>query len=180
MEHITMRIYSYKELDEEIKRRIKVRQWFADYMEIYYKDSEEEIIQLWQEKLETMGFEDAEIQYSGFYQQGSGACFHANHKHGRIVIYGRGTFPEAMMFDPHCFDWGEPMISGEKQEKILHFAKEQAGKIYMDLQTAYDAVYDNDDYIGDIFDGNDIMFSVLGTPFMVDSDSSTEMYIPMY
>lgn len=180
MKHITMRIYSYKELDEEIKHRIKSRQWFADYMEEQYNWASMEIIQFWQEKLETMGFEVAEIQYSGFYSQGSGACFTADHKHGRITIYGRRTFPEAMMVDPHCFDWGEPMISGDKQEKILHFAKEQANKIYMDLQTAYDTIYDNDDYIGDIFDGNGIMFSVQGTPFLVDSDSGMEMYVPLY
>jgi hypothetical protein len=179
MKHINVRVYSYKELDQHQRDTIKIKQWCVEYLQDFYELASQATIDHWMERLKTMGFEDANPIYKGFYYQGSGACFTAYHKHGRIVTPYGGTFPDAMYFEPHCFDWGDPMISGEKQEKILHFAKCQARKIYDDLTDDYEGIFNNDEFIGNVFDNNNIMFTAKGTPFIMENDieAGTEMYI---
>lgn len=65
-------VYSFDELSEEVQA--KVLDKFRD-TNTNYDDWNDSIIDGWKEDLNTIGFGDAEIMYSGFYSQGDGACF---------------------------------------------------------------------------------------------------------
>lgn len=70
---ITKNVYKYDELPIEIREKIleRERQNAAKYMNLDY------CLDDWKERLNAIGFKDATIYYSGFYNQGAGAFFEA-------------------------------------------------------------------------------------------------------
>lgn len=69
----TINVYEFKELDE--KAQDKVRSWYQESFMSY--DWYESTYEYWKEKLHEMGYYGVEINFSGFYSQGDGACFSA-------------------------------------------------------------------------------------------------------
>lgn len=75
MRTIELKAYEFKELSDEAKEKVleRYRNWNVDDAYWY-----EPTTDYWKEKLEEIGFSDAEIQFSGFWSQGDGACFNGN------------------------------------------------------------------------------------------------------
>ncbi len=76
-------VYSFKELmelektDKKYNKAVqRAREWLQDGATDY--DWHEYMIELWKQALNQIGFEDAEIQFSGFSSQGDGASFTAS------------------------------------------------------------------------------------------------------
>lgn len=75
MRTIELKAYEFKELSDEAKEKVleKYRTWNVNDSWWY-----EPTMDYWKEKLEKLGFSDAEIHFSGFWSQGDGACFNGN------------------------------------------------------------------------------------------------------
>lgn len=67
-------VYEYEELTQGAQEKV-LQEFYAHG--IIDPDWYECVGDHWKEKLETVGFADAEIHFSGFYSQGDGACFDA-------------------------------------------------------------------------------------------------------
>lgn len=69
---ITRTVYTYDELSDDAKEKARdeCRHWNTDD-DYWYEHS----LDYWKEELEKQGIYDAEISFSGFYHQGSGASF---------------------------------------------------------------------------------------------------------
>ena len=80
MREITIKVYKFEELPEDVQERIiEDRKEYSSIDSIDFNEVHAQfILDHWKEKLETLGFENAEIQYSGFYSQGDGASFTAD------------------------------------------------------------------------------------------------------
>jgi hypothetical protein len=72
MKKIEIEVYSFDELSEEAKQKAIQQVRESDYPYDYWDD---DILDNWKEKLENLGYPDAEIAYSGFWSQGDGASF---------------------------------------------------------------------------------------------------------
>jgi len=74
-------IYFFDELPENLKHKAieENHDWNIDYE--WYSLSIDE----WKNRLEKMGFEDANIRFSGFWSQGDGASFTASCDHQKIL-----------------------------------------------------------------------------------------------
>jgi len=71
MKEVNVKVYQFSELNEKVQKVLiekRRRQVIEDF------DPDFCLLE-WKEKLENFGFIDPKIYYSGFYQQGSGACF---------------------------------------------------------------------------------------------------------
>jgi hypothetical protein len=68
-------VYEFKELPADIQDKAVEELLYCNVEDGWWDDF---IIKKWQEKLATMGYKDAEINYSGFSSQGDGACFSAD------------------------------------------------------------------------------------------------------
>lgn len=76
-------VYSYDELDEAAKEKVLIE--FSDInVEHDWYDG---VFEQWVEKLHNIGFSSADIEFSGFYSQGDGACFSASPDLGALVTY---------------------------------------------------------------------------------------------
>jgi len=92
MRTIKVNLYKFKELGKEVKEKVleKHRDWNVDgdwWYECVYES--------WKEKLNKIGFEDAEIAFSGFWCQGDGACFNANCNIRKLLI--KSKYPKALV-----------------------------------------------------------------------------------
>lgn len=67
-------VYEFDELPADIQDKAVEELQYCNVEDGWWDDF---MIEEWQEKLATMGYEDAEIEYSGFSSQGDGACFKA-------------------------------------------------------------------------------------------------------
>jgi len=69
-----IQIYSFNELSEEAQQKAikEVVEQKRDYGNDYFFEF---TLDHWKEKLSSLGFLDPEIQFSGFWSQGDGACF---------------------------------------------------------------------------------------------------------
>lgn len=65
------KVYSFEELPEE-SREMAIENYHDINTDYDWYDS---TVEYWQEKLESIGFENAKIQFSGFWSQGDGASF---------------------------------------------------------------------------------------------------------
>ena len=75
MRTIQVKLYKFNELGKEAKEKVleKHREWNVEFDEWY-----DCLFENWKEKLDKVGFEDAKIEFSGFWSQGDGACFTAH------------------------------------------------------------------------------------------------------
>lgn len=75
MREKTITVYKFSELTPTVQERVldKMRDWQVDDYNWYESE-----IDYWKEKLDLIGFENAEIAFSGFYSQGDGASFTAD------------------------------------------------------------------------------------------------------
>ena len=69
----TITIYSFDELPEDVQASIIEKN--RDMNVFFGSDWYEYTLDWWKEKLEIIGFEDADIRFSGFWSQGDGASF---------------------------------------------------------------------------------------------------------
>jgi hypothetical protein len=68
---IEIQLFSYEELSERAREHVReMMEPQHDWWEFVYED--------WKEKLGALGFEDVEINFSGFWNQGDGASFTAS------------------------------------------------------------------------------------------------------
>lgn len=72
MKTITTTLYSFDELSKKIQEKVldDLRQ-----IEVEFDNWYDNVYYDWKEKLESKGFIDAKIHFSGFWSQGDGACF---------------------------------------------------------------------------------------------------------
>lgn len=158
MKKKTINLYSFNELNEEQKE--KVIENYADINTNY--DWHNYILEDWKEKLSRQGFEDAEINFTGFWSQGDGASFNCQVNlekflKGRriakkyqsilnddeadlsISITNNGHYCHEYMMIIHFDDW-KGLITAELEKFILEEAREQARKIYDDLYDNYEGL----------------------------------------
>lgn len=72
MKTIQKTIYTFDELDEKAKEKA-INSFREDPIDFEFEA--DAVMEYWKDKLQEIGFEDAEIAYSGFYHQGEGASF---------------------------------------------------------------------------------------------------------
>jgi len=72
MRQETLEVYKFNELASEVQEKVieKNRNWNVEY-----QGWADHLLDDWKCQLEEIGFEDVEIYYSGFWNQGDGACF---------------------------------------------------------------------------------------------------------
>ena len=75
MKIVETKVYKFEELDEESQETTIEN--FRD-INVEFFDWHDCELDYWKERLAEMGFMDAEIQFSGFWNQGDGASFTAN------------------------------------------------------------------------------------------------------
>jgi len=69
---IKVKTYQFDELEKDIQE--KVIEKYA-YINVDYDEWDDFILEEWTSKLESLGYKDVRIYYTGFYSQGDGACF---------------------------------------------------------------------------------------------------------
>jgi len=76
-------VFTFDELTPEVQEKVlnKHRDW-----NVQFHDWADYIIEDWKDRLDEIGFEDAEIFYSGFWSQGDGACFETKHFNFKKLI----------------------------------------------------------------------------------------------
>lgn len=74
MRQATVKVYSFKELDDTAKNKVLEE---SRSINVEFDDWHDYILDEWKAKLETLGFNGVEINYSGFWSQGDGASFTA-------------------------------------------------------------------------------------------------------
>jgi hypothetical protein len=72
MRTIQKTVYNFNELSDEAKEKA-INSFRNDPIDFEFEA--DSVMDNWKERLQEIGFEDAEIQYSGFYHQGDGASF---------------------------------------------------------------------------------------------------------
>lgn len=72
---VVEKTYSFEELDKELQKELIEQH---QYEEMEWGNWHEPIIEGWKDKLENLGYDNAEIHFSGFHSQGDGACFTCN------------------------------------------------------------------------------------------------------
>jgi hypothetical protein len=78
MRNVTKKVYTFNELSEEIQEKV-INAYRDNSYNFDFNDFHGQfIIDYWIEKLQDIGFEDAQIEYTGFYSQGDGASFTAS------------------------------------------------------------------------------------------------------
>ena len=75
-------IYRFEELPEELQLEIVEKRRDYHVQDEYWFESS---IDYWKERLEQLGFEDADVRFSGFWSQGDGASFTAWCDHQKIL-----------------------------------------------------------------------------------------------
>lgn len=128
MRKVLIEVYSLRELPLDIQTKVIDKFRYANTEDYNWSDF---IIQHWQEKLATLGYEDAKILFSGFSSQGDGACFTA-----KINI--------EMWLKERAIEWkNRALVNAYREDKITANLKHQ-GRYYHEHSTtleidAYDA-----------------------------------------
>lgn len=104
MKNLSITAYEYDELSPEAKENaVKVwREKYPDYPEYDWYDFE---FEYWKEKLEELGYNDANISFSGFWSQGDGASFTA--KLDSEIIKNRFLKDDEKELLKNCIIYGE-------------------------------------------------------------------------
>jgi hypothetical protein len=84
MRTIQKTVYKFDELNDEAKEKV-INSFRDDPIDFEFEANA--LIEYWKERLQEIGFEDAEIQYSysGFYHQGEGASFTADVNPEKVI-----------------------------------------------------------------------------------------------
>jgi len=151
----TINLLSFKELNEDQKKKV-----IENYNLINVDDDEWHnfIIEEWKEKLARQGFEDANINFSGFWSQGDGASFNCSvnlekflkgrraiSKYSKeikkqkeegfnVAIKNGGFYYHEYTMAVECYD----LENDQLENFILEEAREQARKIYKELEKNYE------------------------------------------
>ena len=75
MKTVQINTYSFSELSDKAKEKALNH---YRYLNVDYADWDEYILEEEEKKLESLGYSDVNILYSGFWTQGDGACFTAS------------------------------------------------------------------------------------------------------
>jgi hypothetical protein len=185
MQTITIKTYSFKELKDEARQ--KALEKFRD-INVDYDDWSEPVIEDWKEKLGNLGFVNPEIEYSGFWSQGDGACFMAgvdiekwlkSHKLAgkfKALFNASELVNIAVVKTDHHYShensigvnvesWGNNEKVQEQigaiEGQIKDEARELSRGIYKDLE-AYFTELTEDEAVIDTIEANDYQFSEFG------------------
>ena len=168
-------LYLFDELSESQKERAIENNRDINIMDEWFQN---DIIQDATEKLQRQGFQDAKINYTGFYSQGDGASFSANvdleqflkgrrvaTKYAKelkddelnISITNKGHYSHEYMMSLDV----DGDISDELEAFILEEAREQARSIYSDLKKTYESLQE-DEVVADTLQVNEYYFNDAG------------------
>jgi len=139
-----LKTYKYfNELTPEQQQKVieKYHDINEDTWEFSYEDLEREFIT----KLESMGYSDIKIQYTGFYSQGDGASFTA--KHGDDEIYRVN----------YHYSHSNSVTSDNKD--LLNKARKLMNDFYKELKTQYKYLYSKDAIVDTIL-ANEYEFDI--------------------
>ena len=77
MQEILVKVYSFNELSKEIQDKIIKKELESEYNISYYDYDflSNELLEDYKDQLSELGFNNASIHYSGFWNQGDGCCF---------------------------------------------------------------------------------------------------------
>ena len=154
----TYNVFTFEELTEEQKDKA-----INNYRDINTEDVDADVwvIEEWEEKLQRQGFEDAKINYSGFWSQGDGASFDCSVNleqfiKGRRCIteykkqldaFNDGDISIAITNNGHyCHEYTmqidiiedyNELITDKLEQFILEEARDQARKTYKALEDNY-------------------------------------------
>lgn len=122
------KVYPFSELSEEAQEKALESLSDINASHDWYEYTLEE----WKEKLSAAGFESADIQFSGFWSQGDGACFDARvdvEKALNTILFCNKTI------DPKMSTWlrlAELERLSARIEKIgHHYVHENARRLYL-------------------------------------------------
>lgn len=183
-------VYTYDELSKEAQEKVLENLHDINVNYEWYEFEFEEMI----ESLTKMGFEDADIRFSGFYSQGDGACFTANLDIDKLVKYFKLKTKYSHLLKTHnitgCIRANDSHYSHANtmsididierkddkemytesteqenfEEEILDLARTEADKIYDGLQKTYEYLTSEDSTVETI-KANEYAFLKDGTPF---------------
>lgn len=148
MRKVSLKVLTFNELNEAIQKTI-----IENFRDINV-DTEynEPLFDKWKETLESMGFENPKILYSGFGSQGDGACFtceridfekYADGKYKELDLTGKITHQYRYYFASSTnvsLDSGENVSSDQhlKIEAEIEAERTRIGnQIYVELETLY-------------------------------------------
>lgn len=77
MQEILVKVYSFNELSKKVQDEIVKKELYSDYGISYddYNFLSDDLLSDWKDQLEEIGFNNADIKYTGFNCQGDGCCF---------------------------------------------------------------------------------------------------------
>ena len=75
MRNVNLNLYEFSELSDDVQNEIIERIRYSSETESQYEDISDDYIMLKESELESYGFYDVKISYTGFYSQGDGASF---------------------------------------------------------------------------------------------------------
>ena len=154
MRQLIINAYDFSELSLQAKHNAyrEIEQLLSEDFNVCVKDAIEEFKQ----ELECQGYSDIEVFYSGFYSQGAGASFTAQHKLGKITkLDYRHNHEETMNFEPN------EDVSDLKAHSVLHNSKTMARKLYERLERLYEAIM-SIEYAQEVSEELDIIYDVNG------------------
>jgi hypothetical protein len=178
METRSYNVYKFNELPAEAKTKAIEKH---QYIQVEDYDWHQWIIEDWTGKLNAMGYEDAEIEYNGFYSQGDGACFSANidlekwltveklktkytkelkdYLSGELTLsikhQGYYSHEMTMFIDSYGLD------NEELESLILEDARKQARLIYAELMEGYENLT-SDESVAEMLEVNEYDLTIDG------------------
>ena len=122
MRTIEVEVYEFDELSEEVQKRVADK--WAEDTDLSF------MVEAFEERLETLGFSDVKVFWSGFYSQGDGASFSGFYRGVEICQSGRYCHEMTMSCD---------------SARILAKARKLAKEFYVELESAYeyDTAFEN-------------------------------------
>jgi hypothetical protein len=138
MRKIEIEVYKIDELPEAIRQKVIDNNRYSNVDWEYWNES---LLEQWTEKLESLGYNNPKIRYSGFNSQGDGASFTCDasningvefkllHNHSRYC-HEYTVYTEIISDDES--------ITTAMEEDILSTARELMREIYKDLETEYE------------------------------------------
>lgn len=177
METKTYNVYKFNELPDDAKA--KALENLRD-INVDHDGWHDWIIEDWTEKLESLGYNDAKISYTGFYSQGDGASFSCtvNLEKWLIVKKLKSKYQKALKeyqtddvsikinnqgHYSHEFMMtiDSDNLSDALEEIILMDARDQARSIYSELKSEYEGAQ-TDEAVIETIEANDYDFTLNG------------------
>ena len=75
MKNANLNLYEFSELSNDVQKKVIERMKYSSETESQYEVISDDYIMLKESELESYGFYDVKISYSGFFSQGDGASF---------------------------------------------------------------------------------------------------------